>query len=76
MYALLAAAVSLTLSLLAGSAMRTVVSDVLWFFTYRFSLLPLAVLTPVFVLLGLTLPAVCCRVTQRQSIVDRLRQAE
>ena len=56
--------------------MRTVVSDVLWFFTYRFSLLPLAVLTPVFVLLGLTLPAVCCRVTQQQSIVDRLRQAE
>ena len=76
LYALLAAAVSLALSLLAGAAMRTVVSDVLWFFTYRFSLLPLAVLTPVFVLLGLTLPAVCCRATQRQSIVDRLRQSE
>ena len=76
LYALLAAAVSLALSLLAGAAMRTVVSDVLWFFTYRFSLLPLAVLTPVFLLLGLTLPAACCRTAQRQSIVDRLRQTE
>ena len=76
LYALLAAAVSLALSLLAGAAMRTVVGDVLWFFTYRFSLLPLAVLTPVFLLLGLTLPAACCRTAQRQSIVDRLRQTE
>lgn len=76
LYALLAAAVSLALSLLAGAAMRTVVGNVLWFFTYRFSLMPLAVLTPVFLLLGLMLPAACCRIAQQQSIVDRLRQSE
>lgn len=76
LYALLAAGVSLVLSLLAGRLMEIGFGSIFWFFTYRFTLLPLAVITPVFVLLGVALPLVTYRFAARQSIVERLRQSE
>lgn len=76
LYALLAAAVSLVFSLLTGWLMDRALGGILWFFTYRFTLLPLLLITPVFVLLGVALPLVTYRFTARQSIVERLRQSE
>lgn len=75
-YALFAGGVSLVLSVGVGWAMYAVMNRVFWFFTYRFSLLPLLVMIPVFLILGLALPPLTYRATARQSIVERLRQSE
>lgn len=76
LYAALAAAASLLLCLLVSAAMQRVVGEILWFFTYRFSLLPLAVVTPCFFLLGALLPLGMLRVITRQTVVERLRAVE
>lgn len=75
-YAALAAALSLVLSLGVGALMQHSVEQVIWFFTYRFTLLPLLVLTPLFGALGVLLPLVSYHFTNRQSLVERLRVTE
>lgn len=75
LYAALAGAAALVLCLLAGAAARTL-QDTLWFFTYRFSLLPLAVTLPCFAALGALLPPAFYHAAARRSLVERLRQAE
>ena len=75
-YALLAMAVSTVLSVMLGPLIGAGCANVFWFFVYRFSVLPLAVLLPVFILLGLAIPLVTYRGTARQSIVERLRTDE
>ena len=52
-YALLAMAVSTVLSVTLGPLIGAGCANVFWFFVYKFSVLPLAVLLPVFILLGL-----------------------
>lgn len=75
-YALLAMAVSTVLSVTLGPLIGAGCANVFWFFVYKFSVLPLAVLLPVFILLGLAIPLVTYRGTARQSIVERLRTDE
>ena len=75
-YALLAMAVSTVLSVTLGPLIGAGCANIFWFFVYRFSVLPLAVLLPVFILLGLAIPLVTYRGTARQSIVERLRTDE
>ena len=75
-YALLAMAVSTVLSVTLGPLIGAGCANVFWFFVYKFSVLPLAMLLPVFILLGLAIPLVTYRGTARQSIVERLRTDE
>lgn len=44
------------------------------FFVYHFTLLPLTLVTPAFILLGILLPTVTYRLTSTKSIVERLRE--
>lgn len=57
---------------LAGSA----VGNILWFFTYHFTILPILVLFPVFALLGTLVPLAVYRSVAKSTIVERLREAE
>lgn len=75
-YTGLALAVSLVLSVTVGPVIGAGCSTVFWFFSYRFTVLPILVLTPCFVLLGLLLPRICCRAAARQTLVERLRAAQ
>ena len=75
-YALLAMAGITVLSVTLGPLIGAGCANVFWFFVYKFSVLPLAVLLPVFILLGLAIPLVTYRGTARQSIVERLRTDE
>lgn len=75
-YALLAAAVSLLLCLAAGPLMQKALDGVLWFFTYRFTIVPALIILPVFLLLGALLPLISYRSISRRSVVERLREAE
>ena len=49
-------------------------SGFLWFFTYRFTIWPIAVVLPLFGALGILIPVLSCRAAQRFSVVERLRQ--
>ena len=45
-----------------------------WFLSYRFTLWPVAVVLPLFVVLGILIPMWSSRAAQRYSVVERLRQ--
>ena len=72
-YALAAIGLSLLLSLAFGPLAGRGCASVFWFFTYRFTVLPIALLLPVFVLLGLAIPRMTYRAAAGQSIVERIR---
>ncbi len=72
-YAGMALAASFILSLAFGPMMGEVMTSMFWFFTYRFSLLPIACIAPLFLLMGLLLPLITHRFANRQSIVERIR---
>lgn len=48
-------------------------NNMIWFFTYHFTLWPVAVILPLFALLGVAIPVATCQMTQRYSVVERLR---
>lgn len=75
-YTMLAIALSLALSLVLGPLAGQVVSDLFWFFTYRFTVLPVVLVLPVFLILGAAVPLAVYRSIARSTIVERLREAE
>lgn len=75
-YTLLAMALSLVLSLLLGPLAGKVVSSLFEFFSYRFTILPVALVLPVFLTLGALVPLAVYRRLSRSTLVERLREAE
>lgn len=75
-YALGAVGLSMLLNVAAGPLVASVFSSMFWFFTYRFTILPVVCVAPVFVLLGVLLPLVTYRQVARYSVVERLRNIE
>ncbi len=65
-------------ALLLGTALSFVavkqILSQLWFFTYRFTLLPLIAIIPVLVILGVLIPGVMLKSVEKQSIVERIRE--
>lgn len=76
LYGGIAVAASLACSLLLTPVMGNVIGGMFWFFTYRFSLLPILVVIPVFAAFGLLLPLISYRNVAKQTIVERLRESE
>ena len=68
--ALLALALIVVTAPLVGPALNRLI----WFFTYRFTVWPIAVVLPLFGALGILIPILSCRAAQRYSVVERLRQ--
>ncbi len=75
-YAFFAIVLSLLLSLAMGPVIANVVGSMFWFFTYRFTILPVLIMVPVFVMLGIVLPLLSYKKVSRQTIVERLRESE
>ena len=50
--------------------------SLLWFFSYHFILWPLLITLPILLILGVIIPLVSYAMTDKQSIVERLREAE
>lgn len=75
-YTILALTLSLALSLVLGPLAGNALSRLFWFFTYRFTVLPVALTLPVFLLLGAAVPLMVYRSIARSTIVERLREAE
>lgn len=76
LYSLFAIAASLVISVAATPLLGSAMTSVFWFFTPRFSLLPIAAIAPVFLILGVILPLASYRAISKQSVVERLRMAE
>lgn len=74
LYMLCTIVLSLVLTLAFAPLAGTVVEKTFWFFTYRFTVLPILLVLPVFALLGIAIPAWSSRAAQRYSVVERLRQ--
>lgn len=75
-YALGSAAISLLLCIAIQPFAANVLEEMFWFFTYRFTIVPIIAVTPFFILLGVGLPLLTYRFAVRKSIVERLREAE
>lgn len=48
----------------------------MWFCTYQFTVIPLLVVLPILLLIGVGLPYMIIKVVEKQSIVERLRECE
>lgn len=75
-YSLFAIALSLVISVATAPLLGSAMTSVFWFFTPRFSILPIAAIAPVFLIFGVILPLVSYRAISKQSVVERLRMAE
>jgi putative ABC transport system permease protein len=71
-YTMLSAALSLALSAALGPLAGSICSG-LWFFTYRFTVLPVLAVIPLFLVLGILIPLLAYRSVNRLTIVERLR---
>ena len=47
-----------------------------WFYRYHFTIAPVLLMVPVFALLGYAIPSIMYAQASKQSVVERLRQAE
>lgn len=72
-YILLTALIVLT----AGTALTYLLvkafSAQMWMFSYHFVIWPILLMIPILALISLLVPAACCRLLKRSSIVERLR---
>lgn len=75
-YALLSLLISCTLGIGAGYILVWAVAGQMDVFTWRFTLLPIAVCTPFLIAISLIVPAVCYANARKQPVVERLRMAE
>jgi putative ABC transport system permease protein len=75
-YTLGSVLVSLLLCLVTAPLLSSALGNIFWFFTYRFTIAPVLLVTPVFALLGVLLPLVSYHFVAKRSIVERLREAE
>lgn len=62
--------------LMTGPLCANAFSSIFWFFTYRFTALPVLIITPFFALMGVLIPLIAYRFSSRKTIVERLREAE
>ena len=76
LYGLGAVGLAALLSVTAGPLLGSAMNGMFWFFTYRFTLLPVLCVLPVFLLLGAALPLAVYRSVAKSTIVERLREAE
>lgn len=75
-YTVLALLVSLVMTVCLGPLVGNAVSSVFWFFTYRLTVVPIAVILPIFLALGALVPLWTYRAVSKRTIVERLREAE
>lgn len=75
-YAIASGAVSLLLTLIVNPVAGKALENICWFFSYRVTIWPVLAMIPVFLLLGILLPFAVYHFTAKQSIIERIREAE
>lgn len=72
-YALGAALAALVLSTVFSPLIARLLENMFWFFSYKFTVMPILVTIPFFTLLGIILPLITYGFTAKRSIIERLR---
>ena len=67
---------ALTLTVLMSPLLSRGMKNMFWFFSYHFTVAPILLLIPVFLLLGIVIPLRIYRSMAKATIVERLREAE
>ena len=75
-YAVGSSIVALILSVLLYPLLGNLLETMFWFFRAHFTVLPVLITVPVFAFLGFAIPSVIYQQTSKQSVVERLREAE
>lgn len=75
-YAVGSVCVAGVMCILLAPLVSSVFQNTFWFFSYRFTILPVLCVAPAFVLLGAALPLLTYRRIARVSVVERLREIE
>lgn len=75
-YAAGAGILTTILSLILNPLVGKLLGKMFWFFSYHFTILPVLIVIPVFVFLGVMLPLMIYKFTAKKSIVERLRKTE
>lgn len=75
-YAVGSLALALGIILVFSPMLKTALESMFWFFTFRFTVTPVLILTPIFVLLGCLVPLTVYRSVAKSTIVERLREAD
>ena len=75
-YAMSSVAVAFILSLVVGPLAGKMLGSMFWFFEYRFTILPVLLTIPVFLLLGLLIPCMMYDNAAKCSVVEQLRDAQ
>ena len=75
-YELGAVVITLFLTLVSVPLISRVMNGMFWFFTYRFTILPIITAVPVSILLGVLIPWAAYRFLSKKPVVERLREAE
>ena len=74
-YAILTAIVSVVLSVCCSLLIVRPFSANVWFMSFQFVFWPLAIILPILLVLAVLIPMIAYRSTDRQSLVERLREA-
>lgn len=75
-YTIGAALVSLGLCLISAPLLSQTIEKVLWFFSYQFTIVPVLIVFPIFVILGIFIPLISYYFVAKQPIIERLRKAD
>ncbi|OOM14600.1 FtsX-like permease family protein [Clostridium saccharobutylicum] len=71
---------TILVSVIIGSIVSiTIVSSIsreIWFCKYEFTILPLLIIVPILLILGVIVPSISYKATSRKSVVERLRKLE
>ncbi|ONI45855.1 hypothetical protein AN641_03145 [Candidatus Epulonipiscioides gigas] len=72
-YVIMTIIITLALTIIINPALKIVLSNIFWFFTAKFTVVPLIVITPILTFIGIITPIMLYKILNRQSIVERLR---
>ncbi len=75
-YGFYAGIVSLIVTLIMDPLVGIKLENVVWFFTYHFTITPVLLVLPIFALLGVLIPLLIYQYVAKTTIVERLREIE
>lgn len=75
-YAIASLVSTFVLVVVLGPVIANVLQDMFWFFTYRFTVTPILIVAPGFILLGCVVPLLVYKKAAGATVVERLREAE
>ena len=76
LYGISAILAALAISLAVMPLLSDVLSGMFWFYTHHITVVPILAVTPAFLLFGILIPLAACRTMARESVVERIREAE